>query len=99
MINQLWSTLIPKEFRQTWVKFAKGVYLAVQKAELYETKWNETTAVKNARKSWERQANKVLQFGAILYAKNVHDIWFEIGWNWKKRERRIRRRSEKNVMN
>lgn len=60
MVNQLSSAPMPEEFRQTWAKFAKGACLAAQKAELYETKLNETTAAENARKTRQRQANKVL---------------------------------------
>ena len=65
---------MPEEFRQTWAKFAKGACLVAQKAELYETKLNETTAAENAWKSRQRQANKVLQTGGILHAKNARHM-------------------------
>ena len=74
MVNQLSSAPMPEKVRQTWAKFAKGACLAAQKVELYETKLNETTAAENARKTRQRQANKVLQTGGILYAKNARHM-------------------------
>ena len=65
-----------EEFRQTRAKFAQGACLVAQKAELYKIKLKETTAAENARKSWQRQANKVLQTGGILYAKDTqYMVW------------------------
>ena len=62
---------MPEEFRQTWAKFAKGVCQIAQKAELFETRLNNTSAAENARKARQRQANKVLKTGGILYAKDA----------------------------
>ncbi len=42
-----------------------------QKVELLGTKLNNTTAVENVRKTYQRQANKVLKTGGILYAKDA----------------------------
>ena len=74
MVNQLSGAPMPEEYRQTWAKFAKRACLAAQKAELYETKLNEKTAAENARKTRQRQANKVLQTEGILYANNARHM-------------------------
>lgn len=74
MFNQLASAPMPEEFRQTWAKFAKGACQIAQKAELLETRLNNTTAAENARKTRQRQANKVLKTGGILYAKDAGRI-------------------------
>ncbi len=71
MFNQLANAPMPEEFRQTWTKFAKDACQVAQKAELLETKLNNTNAAENPRKARQRQANKVLKTGGILYAKDV----------------------------
>lgn len=72
MFNQLSNIFILEKFCQTWAKFAKKACLAIlQKAELYKTKLKETTAAKNAWKSWQHQVNQVLQTKSILYAKDI----------------------------
>ena len=69
MFNQLANAPMPEEFCQTWTKFAKGACQVAQKAELLETGLNNTTAAENGRKARQRQVNKVLKTGGILYAK------------------------------
>ena len=71
MFNQLASALLPEEFHLTWSKFAKGACQAAQRAKLLEAKLNSTTAAKNARKACQRQTNKVLKTGGILYTKDA----------------------------
>ena len=81
MFNQLASARMPEEFCQTWAKFAKGACQIAQKAELLETRLNNTNAAKNARKARQRQANKVLKTGGILYAKDARRMvrdWLEL---------------------
>ena len=73
IFNQLANVPMPEEFRQTWTKFAKGACQVAQKAELLETRLNNTTA-ENARKARQRQANKVLKTGGILYAKDARHM-------------------------
>ncbi len=70
MFNQLANAFMPEEFRKTWTKFAKGECQVAQKAELLETKLNNTTTVENAQKARQRQVNKVLKTGGILYTKD-----------------------------
>lgn len=69
MFNQLANAPMPEEFRQTWTKFANGACPVAQKAELLETRLNNSTATENAQKPRQRQANKVLKTRGILYAK------------------------------
>ena len=71
MFNQLANAPMPEAFRQTWAKFAKGACQIAQKTELLEAKLNTTIAAENARKTRQRQANKVLKTGGILYAKDA----------------------------
>ena len=71
MFNQLACAPLPEELRQTWSKFAKGACQVAQKAELLETRLNNTTTAENARKAWQRQTNKVLKTKGILYAKDA----------------------------
>lgn len=73
IFNQLVNAPMPEKFRQTWTKFAKGACQVAQKAELLETRLN-TTAAENARKAWQRQANKVLKTGGILYANDARHM-------------------------
>ena len=69
--NQLANAPMSKEFRQTWPKFTKGGCQIAQKAELLENRLNNTNATENAWKARQRQANKVLKTGGILYAKDA----------------------------
>ena len=79
IFNQLSSAPMPEEFCQTWAKFAKGACLAIQKAELYKIKLKKTTVAKNAKKSWQYQANKMLQTRSILYAKDMqYIVWDQL---------------------
>ena len=71
MFNQLASAPMREEFRQTCAKIAKGACQIAQKAELLETRLNNTNAAENARKARQRQANKVLKSGDILYVKDL----------------------------
>ncbi len=45
-----------------------------QKTELLEKRLNNTTAAENAQKARQRQANKVLKTGGILYAKDARHM-------------------------
>ena len=71
IFNQLSSAPMPKNFCQTWAKFAKRACFAVQKVELYKSKLKKITAVKNAWKNWQRQANKLLKTRGILDTKDM----------------------------
>ena len=71
VFNQLANAPMPEEFRQTSAEFAKGACQMAQKAELLETRLNNTTAAENAH---QRQANKVLKTGGILYAKDARHM-------------------------
>ena len=71
IFNQLANVPMPKEFCQTWAEFAKGACQIVQKAELIEAMLNTTTTAENAWKARQRQANKVLKTGGILYANGA----------------------------
>lgn len=51
MFNQLANALMSEEFCLTLSKFTKGVCQIVPKAELLETKLNNTTIAKNSRKA------------------------------------------------
>lgn len=76
MFNQLTSAFMPKQFYQTWAKFAKGVCQIAQNAELLDTKLNNTNTVKNAWKTQQQQTTKVFNTNGILYAKNAHRmVW------------------------
>ena len=48
MFNQLANAPMPKEFCQTWAKLAKGECHIAQRAELLETRLNNTNAAENA---------------------------------------------------
>ena len=74
MFNQLASAPMPEEFGQTWAKFAKGACQVAQKAELLETRLDNTTA---AEKKLGKFGNgKPIRFlrSAAFYAKDAGHI-------------------------
>lgn len=71
MFNQIASGHMTKELLLTWSRFAKNTIIMAQKKKLLETRLNNITAVKNARKTHSQQSNKGFQTRDILYAKNA----------------------------
>lgn len=95
MFNQLAGAPMPEEVLQFWSIFAKGAREIAQKAELLETRLNSITAAENARKARQRQPNKVLQTGGILYAKDARHMvrdWLKLE---EKREKEREEAAEK----